>query len=50
MGEYAAFKYKCDGCRRTIGDIGAFLWKFVGDKCYCPDCYKKLPEAEKCAT
>jgi len=40
MGHYAAFKFRCDGtCGRTIGDIGFFLWKHEGDKCYCPDCW-----------
>ena len=44
MGEYAPFRYKCDGCDRTIGDIGAFLWKFKDDECYCPKCWKKLED------
>jgi len=43
MPEYEPFKYRCDGkgCDRTIGDVGAFLWKFEGDRCYCSNCWEK---------
>ena len=44
MTETVPFKYKCDGCDRTIGDIGAFLWHHVGDKDYCPSCYDNLQD------
>lgn len=42
------FKYVCDDCDRSIGDIGAFLWyHFEPDEDYCPTCFEKLPEEKK---
>lgn len=50
MTSHRPFKYLCDGegCGRSIGDIGAFLWyHFPPNEDYCPDCFDKLPEEKK---
>lgn len=43
MPEYAPFRYRCDGegCDRTIGDVGAFLWNHEGNLCFCSNCWEK---------
>jgi len=43
MPETSPFHYECDGegCNRSIGDVGAFLWHFDGDLCFCGKCWEK---------